>query len=193
MKRYCFTAYFLSLAIFIGTVMSAHNAHASTNIRALNKNNVTKFIEKATDITSGEARGDMSSSEIKRYLNKHIEKKARFKSLLKYHIPGMPAQETSLSLNKVNFIKSVSEGADKIDDYQTLIEIKDIKIASGGKKAIVKTESTEYANMPVPTSTGVEDIPIEGLSTCTQILSLNKGTIQMYSANCVTNIHFTEY
>jgi hypothetical protein len=48
--------------------------------------------------------------------------------------------------------------------------------------------------MAVPTDTGgSEALPMEGVSECMQILSLNKGIIQMYSANCVTNIQFMEY
>lgn len=113
---------------------------------------------------------------------------------MKYNIPGMPPQEAALSLDKEEFMKSVVQGAEAVDGYETLVEITDIKISSDGEKAFVKTQNTEYATMPVATETGsVENVPMEGVSECTQILLLKKGVIMMYNANCVTNIEFMEY
>ncbi len=166
---------------------------ADESIKALTENNVKTFIENTTEITTGKS-NDLSSEKIAAYLDKHLDKKARFKSVMKYHIPGLPPQEASISLDKSGFMKSVNEGAQSAENYENLIEIQDIKVASNGKKAFVKTQSTEYATMAVPTADGgSEDVPMEGISECTQIISLHKGVIQMYSANCVTNIEFLEY
>lgn len=166
---------------------------AKDKIKLLTEGNVKAFIEKTTDVTSTNS-DNLSVQKIQAYLDKHLEKKAKFKSIMTYHFPEMPPQKTTLDLSKAEFMKSVSEGAETIDSYDTLVEIKQIKIASNGKKAFVKTENTEYASMPVPTETGgTEYVPIEGVSECTQILSLNSGVIQMYSANCTTDVYFKDY
>lgn len=166
---------------------------AAGNIETLTKKNVKAFIEDTTDITTTNTQA-LSPEKIQAYLDTHLDKKARFKSVMKYNMPGMPPQEAALSLDKEEFMKSVVQGAETVDDYDTLVEIKNIKIASDGKKAFVKTQNTEYATMPVPTETGdVENVPMEGVSECTQILLLKRGVIKMYDANCVTNIEFLEY
>ncbi len=168
----------------------ARPVFAQSRIDALTEANVTDFIITTTHITTDN--DGVSQDKIREYLDRHIEKDARFKSVLKYHIPGMPMKKTTLSLSKDDFMSSVNEGAEKIDGYETIVEIEELKIDSSGKKAFVKTVNTEYATMPVPTETGVEYVPMEGVSNCRQILSLNGGIIQMYSANCTTNVMFLD-
>ena len=166
---------------------------AAENIKMLTKQNVKEFIEDTTDITTTNTQA-LSPEKIQQYLDIHLDKKARFKSVMKYNMPGMPPQEANLSLDKDEFMKSVVQGAGAVDGYETLVEITDIKISSDGEKAFVKTQNTEYATMPVPTETGgVENVPMEGFSECMQILLLKKGVIKMYNADCVTNIEFMEY
>lgn len=181
-----------SLYLLAASFVVAPSFVWADDIGQMTEKNVKAFIENTTEVTSGQ--GDLSAEKVKDYLDKHLEEKARFKSVMKYHMPGLPVQEAELILDKEGFMESVSEGAEQIEGYETLVEIDEIKVASNGKKAFVKTKNTEYATMPVPTETGdTEDVPMEGFSECTQILSLNSGVIQMYSANCVTNIHFLEY
>lgn len=166
---------------------------AEDTIKTLTEENIQTFIENTTDVTTGNSQG-LSVEEMKAYLDKHLEDKARFKSIMRYNIPNMPPQEATLSLDKNGYMDSVTKGAESVEGYETLIEIDEIKVASNGKKAFVKTSNTEYATMPIPTETGdAEEVPIEGISMCTQILSLNRGVIQMFSANCVTEINFLEY
>lgn len=180
---------------FFGLVLLVQAAPCSAEeiVKKLTEGNIRTFIEHTTDVTTGNS-GDLSTEEIAAYLDKHLDKQARFKSVMRYNIPDMPPQEASMSLDKEGFMTSVQAGAEKTADYENLIEILSIKVASNGKKAFVKTTSTEYATMAVPVETGgSEDVPIEGLSECTQIISLHRGVIQMYSANCVTTINFLEY
>lgn len=184
--------YSFTLAVFMLCGQSS-DAFADDKISKLTKKNVKAFIERTTDLTTNNS-DRLSPKKVAAYLDKHIEGDARFKSLMTYNIPGMPPQKTSLTLDKKDFIKSVRDGADKIEGYENLVEIQAIKVASNGKKAFVKTQSTEYATMPVPGDNGTaEDVPVEGVSKCTQVISLNKGIIQMFSANCTTKIHFLEY
>ncbi|MCB9982523.1 MAG: hypothetical protein H6861_02445 [Rhodospirillales bacterium] len=173
--------------------LAAQPVWASDALTKLTQDNVKAFIEETTDITSSNRNG-LSPKTIQDYLDQHLDKKAHFKSVMKYHIPGMPVQETQLSLDKEGFMDSVGKGAETIEGYDTLVEIEDIKISSDGEKAFVKTRNTEYATMPVPTETGgTQGVPMEGVSECSQILLLKKGVIKMYNANCVTNIEFMEY
>ena len=187
--------YFMGICAFcaFSYVPAAFADDPFMNIQSLSEANVKKFIEHTTDITTGNSQ-KVSQDKIEEYLDTHLEDGARFSSVMQYNIPGMPQQKAKLSLDKDGFMDSVKKGAEKIEGYETLVEIKEMKIASNKEKAFVKTVSTEYASMPVPTDTGdVEDVPIEGVSECTQILSLNSGVIQMFSAKCVTDINFLEY
>lgn len=183
-----FFAFMLASAI----ILLSKPVWADSVINRLTETNVSNFITDTTHITTDNS-GGLSSSKIKDYLDKHIEDKARFKSSIKYHIPGMPPQKAVISLSKAEFMDQVDEGTKKIEGYETVVEIEEIKIDSGGKKAFVKTTNTEYAMMPIPTDTGgVEEVPMEGVSNCRQILSLNSGVIQMFSANCTTNVMFLD-
>lgn len=186
--------YILGMAAGIFILMGCNLAWADdAKIKKLTENNVKEFIENTSDLTAGNSKS-LSPEKVQTYLEKHLEDKARFKSIMKYKIPGLPVQEAVLNLDKEEFMKSVIEGSEAIEGYENLVEITEIKVASNGKKAFVKTEGTEYASMAIPTKTGgTEYVPIEGVSECTQIISLNKGVIQMYSANCITNIEFLEY
>lgn len=175
-------------------VSMALPARADDPIRALTEANIKDFIENTTDVTTGNSH-ELSAKKIAEYLDLHVDDKAVFKSLMKYNIPGMPPQEASLHLNKDQFMSSVTQGAEKVEGYETLVEIDEIKISSNGEKAFVKTTNTEYATMPIPSQNDgdAEEVPIEGVSKCTQILSLHHGAIQMFSANCVTEVNFLEY
>lgn len=186
--------YILGMAAGIFILMGCSSARADdAKVKKLTQANVKEFIENTTDLTTGNSRS-LSPDKVRTYLEKHLENKAKFKSIMKYKIPGLPVQEAVLNLDKDGFMKSVVEGSESIEGYENLVEITEVKVASNGKKAFVKTASTEYASMAIPTETGgTENVPIEGVSECTQIISLNKGVIQMYSANCITNVEFLEY
>ena len=185
----------LVFAVFVvGILVGMSPANAQQKHKRLNKDIITEFIHKTSDMTSG-ANLEMSSEDIVEFLEIHLDKKARFKSTMKYNIPGYPAQETSMSLDKEDFIKSIQDGAQSMEDYENEIRIKMIKIAKNGKKATVQTEGFETGIMPVSTD-GVttQNVPIEGRSSCNQIISLGKkGVIQMYSAQCTTEITFLSY
>ena len=118
-------------------------------------------------------------------------KKGYFKSAIKYNVPGFPSQENSMSLDKDQFIDSVLSGQQALQDYESSIDIQSIKISRDKTKATVQTRSTENGVMPIPSESGsAEMIPVRGDSSCDQILMLEKKIIQMYSANCTTEITF---
>lgn len=182
---------FFVTAIFIALTLGPASSRAEEKLTKLTDQNITDFILKTTEITTGR-NAELSTEQITDYLDQHVEKGARFKSTMKYNIPGYPAQETSMSLDKTDFIESVKKGAENVADYANEIKIESIKISTKGDKATVGTTSTESGMMPMSVD-GVTSqmVPVDGSSSCTQILTLEKGVIQMYGAQCVTIINFT--
>ena len=180
-----FLIYIMGLLITFG----ATAAHAQ-NFTRLTDSNIEDFIRKTTEMTSG-THLTLNAEEIQDYLEKHLHDKARFKSTVRYNIPGFPASSNALSFNKEEFMENVAEGANSISDYENEIEILDIKISSDKTKATVKTRGLETGTMPVANNGKTQFVPINGESSCAQILTLNDGYIQMYNANCTTIITFS--
>lgn len=162
--------------------------------KRLSEDSVTEFITKTSAIMSGHEESMSDKDKIK-YLDKHIEKDARFKSTMQYNMPGYPSQETAMSFGKDAFIDNIKEGADDVSNFQSEIEILDIALSKDRKKAVVKTRSLEAATMAVPMEDGTtESVPIEGDALCTQIITVSKkGDPQMFSATCMTTINFISY
>ncbi len=176
------------LVLFSAVCLLAGVAHAQ-----LTEANITEFVHETTEITSGKS-VDLSPEEIQDYLEKHLHKNARFKSTMKYNIPGYPAQEADIKLKKAEFIESIAKGTNSVDSYENEITIENIRISKDKTRATLKTKSFETGSMPIATEGGAEEyVPIEGASSCDQILMFKKKTIQMYSAICVTEINFQPY
>ncbi len=171
-------------------------AHAGEKFVSLSEDNVREFIETTTDITT-KNESEYSQKKILKYLENHVDKRARFKSIISYRIPGFPPQVTEMVLNKKDFIEDMKEGAKTLDDYNTEVEIQSINIAPNKQQAIVITTSLENGSMAVSSGGHQQgetiNMPVEGTSQCTQTISLNKktGLIQMYNAVCTTDISFT--
>jgi hypothetical protein len=160
------------------------------NAKKLTERDVRDFIIKTTKITNGDNRR-ISQEEVREYLGNHLHKEGFFKSIISYNIPGFPTQNNTLSLNKDQFTDSILNGQQTLEDYRTEVNVKNIRISKDGEKATVTTISREQGEMPVPGEGGdTELISVEGQSTCSQILLLNDEYIQMYSANCRTDINF---
>jgi hypothetical protein len=154
----------------------------------LTEQNITEFIEKTSDIIAGNA-GDMTPEDIRAYLDKHLDERAFFSSSISYAMPGMPPQETGMSLEKEEFIASLEQGKQALSDYSNKVSIKNIAVSSDGTKATVETIGNESGTMII------EDVavPVEGKSSCLQILMLgDDGVIKMYSANCTTTVRFKD-
>ena len=174
---------------FLCCVITTHlPAHAQTS--ALNESNITNFINKTTKLTSRNTE-DLSSDKVIKYLEKHLHKNARFKTTMRYEVPGFDAQEKEMSFDKADFIEQVRQGATSVSDYENEVQIIKIKISKDKKSATVETRSEENATMPVTGEDGIAQIPMEGISLCRQILKLSKKKIiQMYNVSCVTDIAF---
>ncbi|MCB1531832.1 MAG: hypothetical protein KDJ35_03080 [Alphaproteobacteria bacterium] len=153
---------------------------------------IKDFIHKTTEISSGHVES-MSPEDISAYLDTHLHKKARFKSAVQYNIPGFPTQETSMSLNKEEYIQGLEQGANALSDYDTDITIKSIKISKDGKRATVQTTGIERGSLPMANGTQTEFVPVEGSSSCNQILKWEDDVIQMYSAICSTVVTFQPF
>ncbi len=180
------------LGLFLG--FSAHDVYADVKITKLTEKNVTDFIQKTADLTSGK-NVDMGSDEVSAYLEKHLDDDARFKSSMQFNVPGHPPQSNALALGKAEFIAQVQQGAQAVDGYENETEVKKVKISKDGTRATVETKGFESGTMMFADQSGaMQEVPIEGTSTCNQILKLSdEGVIQMYNANCVTKITFKEF
>ncbi len=180
------------MAFFMFTIlvsMACLPAYGSSKVRKLDEGNVREFVLMTTKMTSQAQ--DFHKSDVQEYLNDHLHKKGFFKSEIKYTIPGFPSQSNTLSLNKEQFIDSILSGQQALQDYEAQTEVIDISISRDGKKATLSTTSIERGLMPVPSEDGqAEHSPVEGSSECGQILMLEDGLIQMYSATCKTDITF---
>ncbi len=159
-------------------------------LNKLSESDIKSFIVETTKITSGQAIY-RSNDEIRNYLDRHLHKKGFFKSKIRYIVPGFPSQENTLSLDKEQFIESILSGQQALENYYSEVDVKKVRISKDKTKATVVTKSKESGVMPVPGEGGkAEKIPVEGKSTCDQILKLEDGVIQMYSATCETDINF---
>jgi hypothetical protein len=178
----------------IASCFVAAPALAQQRVSKLNERVVEKFIQKTADITKGKSGEIMDPAVIEKYLNDHLHEDARFKTTMTYNIPGYPSQESSLSLNKEDFINSVKEGAGTVQSYDNDIKINSITISNDEKAATVSTTSSETGTIQIGDGTGgAQDVPMIGVSNCTQILKLNKKRVlQMYNAVCKTEIQFEQ-
>ena len=181
--------FILALALTLNS-----DAEARIKVKKLDANIIKAFIQKTSDITSGQDL-QMSQSQIQAFLKRHLHKDSRFKSSIQYDIPGFPAQANSIALNKEQFMKNIAEGSQTLEEYYNEVEILDIQISSDKRKATVKTIGTETGVMIIsPDGASEQRIPIEGHSTCNQIITISKRhVVQMYNANCETKISFKEY
>lgn len=193
LKKHVFLYLYLCSAI-LGLVIKSSPSHAQEQYTALTEENITDFIQRTTGMTSNMST-ELSAHVIISYLDEHLHRHARFKTTMKYNIPGMPEQSTVMSLDKKEFMESVESGAETVSEYRTEVAIENIQISRDKTKATVETSSYESGTMPVEIENSTEHIPIEGQSNCTQILTLDskKGIIQMYNANCTTVIRFVAH
>jgi len=134
----------------------------SEKLKALTIDNVTAFIEDTSALTSNQ-NIERDDDKISRYFDKHIDKKARFRSGITYNMPGLPAQKRILTLEKDDYIEQVKTGAENIEHYHSDIEISEISISKNKKTAGVSTIMTESGIMQAPDENGeMQDIPIDG-------------------------------
>ena len=192
-KALCFKRYFLAFLVVTCVVCSslAHAQNKKNRYKKFTNDNVREFIQDSTAITSV-SNVQLDQRKVEQYLERHIDKDARFKTTITYIVPGMPEQEKTLSLNKQDYIAQVAEGANSVEHYHSDIDVQDVDISKNKKTASATTVSFETGIMEVPNPDGtVDSVPIEGRSECFQVLKLSKkGYIQMYSANCTTRMEF---
>ncbi len=153
----------------------------------LTDSNIRAFIDESSSIIAGNSA--KSTEEIRAYLEKHLDPKAHFSSAMIYNVPGYPSQETAMNLKKTEFIETLSQGGQALSNYENKVTIKKINISEDETKATVETTGYETGIMDTPTD---GPVPVEGHSKCLQILMLNDGVIQMYSATCKTTIEFQQ-
>lgn len=180
--------------LFIFSILSSGPVAADDEPAQLSEAEIRDFIQETNDVTNG-GTSERPVEDIVAFLNTHLHKDARFKSKMVYNIPGYPPKETELALNKQEFIDNVQSGAKTVQDYEHSITVKSVQISSDKRKATVLTNGREEGTMPVQDGNGgSQDVPITGYSTCHQIIMLSdQNVIQMFNANCNTEITFEDF
>ncbi|MGB4058545.1 MAG: hypothetical protein WBK77_10745 [Alphaproteobacteria bacterium] len=179
--------------MIVTACMGAFSPADAEQISEMTEENIRDFIEKTMSIAKG-GNSDIPESEIDSFLEAHIHPDARFKSKINYAVPGFDAQQTSMSIGKGDFIANVHKAESTVSNYESQIEISDIKISTDRTKATLKTRTMESGIMPVSDNIEQENVPMEGMSTCTQMLMLsNTGDIQMFHADCTTDVQFKTF
>lgn len=173
-------------------LLATSPAFAQDVVDSLTEDNVRSFIETTTAVMSGDRQ--MSEDELLEYLQNHLDERGIFKSLIRYNVPGFPSQETTMSLDRQQYIDNVTAGQKSLENYTTQVTVGAIRISQDGRKAVVQTSSHEQGTMPVEQEKGKQEmVPVEGSSTCTQTLVLgSENHIRMYSADCKTDITFQQ-
>ena len=164
-------------------------AQSSHNVNKLTNSNIEAFVlditQKANEVDS------LDHGDLSRFFEKHLHPKAFFKSSMSYLIPGYPTQESNISFDKSKYIESLLGSSSNVSDFEADVVIKNIKISKDKKKATLETITTENAVMQVPQNGSIEYVPMYGNSKCRQILMLSdQNNIQIYSANCETQMSF---
>ena len=98
-----------------------------------------------------------------------------------------------MALNKESFIANVYKTSTSVSDVESQLEVSNIRIMSKGRRATLQTRSLESGTIPVSDQIEVQDVPMAGMSTCMQTIILTDNVIQMYSAECETDLEFQAY
>ncbi len=180
--------------IFIAIILSAtFLTNSSAAVNALTESNVSTFITEVAAVSGGQ-RHDMDSYSITSYFMSHISENGLFTSTIEYSLPDMDSSSRTLEMDKMNFISHVLQGMKAMEKHEAAVKIEYIKIADNGKSASVMTTNYERGVMPVEDGMGdARMVPVTGTSYCEQELVLSaKNVIQMATANCSTNIDFSD-
>lgn len=97
-------------------LISGSASHATDTFDTLTEENISAFIQTTTEMSTN-ARSGSSETDLVMYFQEHIRDNANFRSNVTYNIPNYPAQQTDLSLTKDEYINSLMQGRDSIDDY----------------------------------------------------------------------------
>lgn len=180
-----------SLLCTVLTICLAQSALAAHETDRLSKMAIRDFLEDMSEKSAIQG----NQAETLKFLNRHLHENARMISTITYSMPGHPPQQSQMKLDKDQFLESVRAGAQTMQDYESEIDIKTIQVSKDGRKATVETIGTESGYMNIPGKNGeTQQVPIEGLSNCLQIIMIDKrDIIQLYNARCETSIDFNRY
>ncbi len=177
-------------------------AQAQTDyVTSLDEETVKKFI---ADVQRMVMTGmqTMTADDVANWFNNHIATKARFESMMKYEMPGYPAQDSTMSIGKEEYINGILSARSTMSDYQQDVQIQEIKIGNGGRSAKVRTKITETGNMPWPKDGAMPDgrppemvpMPVTGTAECEQTIGISiNNFIQMQKAACRTVMSFDPF
>ena len=183
----------MTFNVFLALVLSATFLSGSDplTIKTLTESHVENFLHEMSDISSGE--GDITDYDITRYFMNHIAENGNFISTLSYSMGNGNEQEKELAMNKNEFISHVVEGLKSMQNRETLVQVEHIEINAAGKAAKVVMTNYERGVMPMDNGFGeVAMVPVQGTSYCEQELVLTDSVIQLQSAQCSTQMSFSD-
>ncbi|MBI4030903.1 MAG: hypothetical protein HY370_04450 [Proteobacteria bacterium] len=186
--------FFIAVFMLTFSNLSYADANAEDFVTRLTQDNVRSFLEEAKAISTARS-PERTPEDISAWLNRHLAPKGNFRSMTKFALPGLPVKEVEMKLDKQSFIESVLGGQNLFENYQTSVEIKEMKIASSGRAVTLKTRSTEKGDLPWTDGEGKSElIPVEGFSDCAQKIVISPANyIQMADADCRTEISFAPF
>lgn len=181
-------------------IKKPNNAGAKST---LDRKSVTDFIYdiQKTVHSSNRRNAAMPPEDIAAYFNRHIADSALFVSTMRYEMPSYPAQESTMQIDKAAYIDGVLGGTHMMDNYEPKVEIGEITIDRGKRRAQVRTVIHEKGEMPWPDGTAGGDgqrnlvpLPVKGVSTCDQTISIGDDRIiRMETAQCYSVLSFDPF
>lgn len=186
--------FFMTAILMILSTPPQAAASVEDFVTRLTQENIRSFLEEAKAVSTARSL-ERTPEDISAWLNRHLAPKGSFRSMTKFALPGFPVREVEMKLDKQQFIESVLGGQSLFENYQTSVEIKEMKIASSGRSVTLKTRSTEKGELPWTDGAGKSElIPVEGFSDCTQKIVISPANyIQMADADCRTEISFAPF
>ncbi len=159
----------------------------------LSEENITAFIEEMNQVAMGHH--NLSPPDLETYLDDHLHEKGRYTSTITYDIPGYPAQNNEIKLDKESLSDSYRNITEETSGFETQITIENIEIKHRGQSATIQTLSKDKGTLHLPAEDGSEkSIPVKGSSHCEQNLRLSsQNMIQLVKAVCSTEIIFDPF
>lgn len=157
----------------------------------LTKSTINELVKEGNTLVN-QAASNKDIGDLVEFYQTHTHEDARFNSVMTYKMQGFPDQTNKAELNKEEYISSIVQGMQGMENYKSTIAIKDITISDDAKTAYFKSISREKGQGSIPYQGGIKMMKINGASKCTHALEVNDDVIQFKNAECETLIIFSE-
>jgi hypothetical protein len=173
--------------------------------QVINHDNLEQFLNTlSNEVINPESFTAITDKEI--YLKRHIHDKIKYESDVTYIMPGMPASDTKVSFSKQEYIDSVINLQNVMQDYKSETFIGNKKISKNGKTATIRINIAESGIMTLPEQNNGQaldninndaslaagmELAFSGNTSCDQEIGLSEQNyLQIQKTKCVTEIRF---